>query len=79
MKYFEFGAEHPELMVMLSGGKIDIFYGVSYGTFILMDVLADERLTMPGGVPMLSLEVPHPCKENLVAVRQDVRLNLAQV
>ena len=34
---------------MLHGGKIDIFYGVSYGTFILMDVLADERLTMPGG------------------------------
>ena len=79
MKYFEFGAEHPELMVMLHGGKIDIFYGVSYGTLILMDVLADERLTMPGGAPVLSLEVPHPCKENLVAVRQDVRLNLAQV
>lgn len=79
MKYFEFGAEHPELMVMLSGGKIDIFYGVSYGTFILMDVLADERLTMPGGALVLSLEVLHPCKENLVAVRQDVRLNLAQV
>ena len=79
MKYFEFGAEHPELMVMLHGGKIDIFYGVSYGTFILMDVLADERLTMPGGALVLSLEVPHPRKENLVAVRQDVRLNLAQV
>ena len=28
------------------GGKIDILYGVSYGTFILMDVLADERLTI---------------------------------
>ncbi len=79
MKYFEFGAEHPELMVMPHGGKIDIFYGVSYGTFILMDVLADERLTMPGGALVLSLEVLHPCKENLVAVRQDVRLNLAQV
>ena len=23
------------------GGKIDILYGVSYGTFVLMDVLAD--------------------------------------
>ena len=103
MKYFEFGQEHPELMVMLHGGgvcyrgalpvaeemaktyhvvlvaydgfnpdepetefksvqdearrlgdyivehhggKIDILYGVSYGTFILMDVLADERLTI---------------------------------
>ena len=103
MKYFEFGQEHPELMVMLPGGgvcyrgalpvteemaktyhvvllaydgftpdepepeiisvpdearrmrdysvehyggKIDILYGVSYGTFILMDVLADERLTI---------------------------------
>ena len=28
------------------GGKIDILYGVSYGTFILMDVLADDRLTI---------------------------------
>lgn len=28
------------------GGKIDILYGVSYGTFVLMDVLADERLTV---------------------------------
>ena len=103
MKYFEFGQEHPELMVMLHGGgvcyrgalpvaeemakiyhvvlvaydgfnpdepetefksvpdearrlgdyivehyggKIDILYGVSYGTFILMDVLADDRLTI---------------------------------
>ena len=27
-------------------GKIDILYGVSYVTFILMDVLADERLTI---------------------------------
>lgn len=25
-------------------GKIDILYGVSYGCFVLMDVLADERL-----------------------------------
>ena len=38
MKYFEFGQEHPDLMVML--------HGVSYGTFILMDVLADDRLTI---------------------------------
>ena len=28
------------------GGKIDILYGVSYGTFILMDVLAGDRLTI---------------------------------
>lgn len=27
-------------------GKIDILYGVSYRTFILMDVLADDRLTI---------------------------------
>ena len=25
------------------GGKIDILYGVSYGTFVLMDVLAGEH------------------------------------
>ena len=114
MKYFEFGQEHPELMVMLHGGgtsyrgmlptaqemarvyhvvlvaydgfnpdepetefksvqdearrlgdyivehhggKIDILYGVSYGTFILMDVLADERLaittTIADGMPTM--------------------------
>ena len=114
MKYFEFGQEHPELMVMLPGGgvcyrgalpvaeemaktyhvvllaydgfnpdepetefisvpdearrlgdyivehhggKIDILYGVSYGTFILMDVLADERLaittTIADGMPTM--------------------------
>lgn len=103
MKYFEYGQEHPKLMVMLHGGgvcyrgaapvaeemakvyhvilvaydgfnpdepdtefkspmdeakrlgdyiveryggKIDILYGVSYGTFVLMDVLADNRLTI---------------------------------
>ncbi len=28
------------------GVKIDILYGVSYGCFALMDVLADERLTI---------------------------------
>ena len=28
------------------GVKIDILYGVSYGCFVLMDVLADERLTI---------------------------------
>ena len=28
------------------GGRIDILYGVSYGTFVLMDVLADRRLTI---------------------------------
>ena len=101
MKYFEFGRENTELMVMLHGGgvsyigalpaaeemakvyhvmlvaydgfnpdepetqfkspmdearrlgdyvvekyggKIDILYAISYGTFVLMDVLADERL-----------------------------------
>ena len=103
MKYFEFGQEHPELMVMLHGGgtsyrgmlptaqemarvchvilvaydgfnpdepetefrspmdeakrlgdhlvehyggKIDILYGISYGCRILMEVLADPRLTV---------------------------------
>ncbi len=103
MKYFEFGQEHPELMVLLHGGgvcyrgaipvaeemaksfhvvlvaydgfnpdepetefrstrheaqmlgdyiteryggRIDVLYGVSYGCFVLMDVLADERLTI---------------------------------
>lgn len=103
MKYFEFGKENPELMVMLHGGgtsylgalpsakemakiyhvvlvaydsfnpdepetvfqspmdeakrlgdyvvehyggKIDIPYGISYGCRILMEVLADERLTI---------------------------------
>ena len=103
MKYFEFGKEHPELMVMLHGGgvsylgvlpaakemakvyhvvlvaydgfnpdepetefrspmdeaqrlgdyivehyngKIDILYGISYGCRVLMEVLADERLTI---------------------------------
>ena len=28
------------------GGKIDILYGISYGCRILMEVLADERLTI---------------------------------
>ena len=103
MKYFEFGQEHSELMVLLYGGgicyrgalptaetlakyyhvvlvaydgfnpdepettfistrdearrlgdyivthyggKIDVLYGVSYGCFVLMDVLADTRLTI---------------------------------
>ena len=103
MKYFEFGTEHPELMVMLHGGstsyrgmlptakemakvyhvvlvaydgfnpdepetefrppmdeagrlgnyiveryggKIDILYGISYGCRVLMEVLADRRLTV---------------------------------
>ncbi len=103
MKYFEFGTENPELMVMLHGGgtsylgmlptakemakvyhvvlvaydgfnpdepetefvspmdeakrlgdyivmhydgKIDILYGISYGCRVLMEVLADERLTI---------------------------------
>ncbi len=103
MKYFEFGRENPELIVMLHGGgvsyigalpaakgmakvyhvvlvaydgfnpdepetqfkspmdearrlgdyvvekydgKIDILYGISYGCRVLMEVLADERLTI---------------------------------
>ncbi len=103
MKYFEFGREHPQLMVMLHGGgvsylgalpaaeemaktyhvvlvaydgfnpsepetefvspmdearrlgdyivqhyggRIDILYGISYGCRVLMEVLADERLTI---------------------------------
>ena len=102
MKYFEFGTENPELMVMLHGGtsyfgmlptakemakvyhvvlvaydgfnpdepetefvspmdeakrlgdyiaahyggKIDILYGISYGFRVLMEVLADKRLTI---------------------------------
>ena len=28
------------------GGKIDILYGISYGSRVLMEVLADERLTI---------------------------------
>ena len=103
MKYFEFGRENPELMVMLHGGgvsyrgmqpaaeemakvyhvvlvaydgfnpdepetefqspmdearrlgdyivehyggRIDILYGISYGCRVLMEVLADRRLTI---------------------------------
>ena len=103
MKYFEFGTENPELMVMLHGGgtsyrgmlptaremakgyhvvlvaydgfnpdepeteflspmdeakrlgdyivahyggRIDILYGISYGCRVLMEVLADKRLTI---------------------------------
>ena len=103
MKYFEFGQEHSELMVILHGGgvsylgmlptakklaeryhvvlvaydgfnpgepetefvspmdearrlgdyvvehyggKIDILYGISYGCRVLMEVLADKRLTV---------------------------------
>lgn len=46
MKYFEFDAENPELMAMLHDGKIDILYGISYGCRVLMEVLADERLTI---------------------------------
>lgn len=103
MKYFEFGSENPELMVMLHGGgvsyqgmlpaaremakvyhvvlvaydgfnpdepetefqspmdeakrlgdyliahyggKIDILYGISYGCRVLMEVLADPRLSV---------------------------------
>ncbi len=103
MKYFEFGTENPELMVVLHGGgtsylgmlptakemakvyhvvlvaydgfnpdepetefvspmdeakrlgdyiaahyggRIDILYGISYGCRVLMEVLADERLTI---------------------------------
>ena len=28
------------------GGKIDILYGISYGCRVLMEVLADKRLTI---------------------------------
>lgn len=127
MKYFEFGQEHPELMVMLHGGgvcyrgalpvaeemakiyhvvlvaydgfnpdeqetefksvpdeakrlgdyivehyggKIDILYGVSYGTFILMDVLADDRLTITttiaDGMPTMDYaDIKSPALQNL--------------
>ena len=128
MKYFEYGRENPELMVMLPGGgvcyrgavptaekmaetyhvilvaydgfnpdepntefktvpdearrlgdhivehyggKIDILYGVSYGTFILMDVLADERLTITttiaDGMPTMDYpDVHNPILQNIV-------------
>ena len=127
MKYFEFGQEHPELMVMLHGGgvcyrgalpvaeemaktyhlvlvaydgfnpdepetqfrsvpdearrlgdyiveryggKIDILYGVSYGTFVLMDVLADKRLTITttiaNGMPTMDYaDIKSPVLQNL--------------
>lgn len=127
MKYFEFGPEHPELMVMLHGGgvcyrgaipvaeemakvyhvvlvaydgfnpdepdtqfqstqdeakrlgdyiaahyggKIDILYGVSYGTFVLMDVLADERLqiatTIADGMPTMDYaDIKSPALQKL--------------
>lgn len=127
MKYFEFGQEHPELMVMLHGGgvcyrgalpvaeemaktyhvvlvaydgfnpdepetqfrsvpdearrlgdyiveryggKIDILYGVSYGTFVLMDVLADKRLTITttiaDGMPTMDYaDIKSPVLQNL--------------
>lgn len=32
-----------DYIVKYHGGKIDILYGVSYGTFVLMDVLAGEH------------------------------------
>lgn len=127
MKYFEFGKEHPELMVMLhgggvcyrgalpvaeemakvyhvvlvaydgfnpdepetefrsvrdearrlgdyivehDGGKIDILYGVSYGTFVLMDVLADDRLTVTtaiaDGMPTMDYaDIKNPVLQNV--------------
>lgn len=127
MKYFEFGKDHPELMVMLHGGgvcyrgalpvaeemaktyhvvlaaydgfnpdepetefhsaqeearrlgdyivkhydgKIDILYGVSYGTFVLMDVLADERLTITttiaDGMPTMDYaDIKNPLLQNI--------------
>lgn len=127
MKYFEFGKDHPELMVMLHGGgvcyrgalpvaeemaktyhvvlaaydgfnpdepetefhsvqdearrlgdyivkhyggKIDILYGVSYGTFVLMDVLADERLTVTttiaDGMPTMDYaDIKNPVLQNI--------------
>jgi pimeloyl-ACP methyl ester carboxylesterase len=127
MKYFEFGRENPELMVMLPGGgvcyrgaiptaeemakvyhvvlvaydgfnpdepetefsttrhearslgdfvaenfggKIDVLYGVSYGCFILMDVLSDERLTITttiaDGMPTMDYpDIKNPVLQNL--------------
>ncbi len=39
------------------GGKIDILYGISFGCFVLMDVLADKRLsiatTIADGMPTM--------------------------
>ena len=127
MKYFEFGKENTELMVMLPGGgvcyrgaipvaeemakvyhvilvaydgfnpdepgtefksvsdeakrlgdhivehyggRIDILYGVSYGTFVLMDVLADERLkimtTIADGMPTMDYaDIKNPVLQNI--------------
>ena len=127
MKYFEFGQENPELMVLLPGGgvcyrgaipiaeemakvyhvvlvaydgfnpdepgteykstqdeakrlgdyvvehcggKIDILYGVSYGTFVLMDVLSDRRLTITttiaDGMPTMDYaDIKNPVLQNI--------------
>ena len=127
MKYFEYGTEHPELMVMLPGGgvcyrgaiptalemaktyhvilvaydgfnpdepdtefttvtnearqlgdyiteryggRIDVLYGVSYGCFVLMDVLADERLrittTIADGMPTMDYpDIKSPLLQNI--------------
>ena len=51
-------------------GKIDILYGVSCGTFILMDVLADKRLTITttiaDGMPTMDYaDVKNPMLQNL--------------
>lgn len=35
-----------DYIVELCGGKIDILYGISYGCRVLMEVLADKRLTV---------------------------------
>lgn len=52
------------------GGKIDILYGVSYGTFVLMDVLADERLTVTttiaDGMPTMDYaDIKNPVLQNI--------------
>jgi len=52
------------------GGKIDILYGVSYGCFVLMDVLADKRLsittTIADGMPTMDYaDIKSPFLQNI--------------
>ena len=51
-------------------GKVDILYGVSYGTFVLMDVLADKRLiiatTIADGMPTMDYpDIKNPILKRL--------------
>lgn len=59
-----------DYVVERCGGKIDILYGVSYGTFVLMDVLADWRLTITttiaDGMPTMDYaDIKNPVLQNI--------------